>query len=95
MEYNTPYYGDNRFDVIQCIWDRKKKIKIAQGRTIPLNAVLPGTLERFGGSAVLMAMKSTVPFDEVHITIADSKGAPVTYPNINHIVSGIRYTLAK
>jgi hypothetical protein len=95
MEYNTPYYGDNRFDVIQSIWDKKKKTKIAQGRTIRLNAVLPGTIERFGGSAVLMAMKSTIPFDEVRITISDSTGAPVTYPIINHIISGIRYTLAE
>jgi hypothetical protein len=95
MEYNTPYY--DRDDVTQSIWDKKTKTKIAEGRTIPLNTKLPDVFAWFGGpgGAILMAMKSKIPFDEVRITISDPTGAPITRRNMVHIISGIRYTLAE
>jgi hypothetical protein len=96
MEYTQPYRGW-RYNVTQSIWDKKKKTKIAEGRTITLNTKVPDHLAWVGGpgGASLMAMKSTVPFDEVRMTITDPKGVPFTIQNLIHIIGGIRYKLAK
>ncbi len=96
IEYSTPYYGD-KYEVTQSIWDKKKKTKIADGRTIVLNTKFPDRLVWIGGAsgAVLMGIKSEIPFDEVHMTIKDPKGPPITRQNLVHSIGGIRYRLAK
>lgn len=96
IEYSSPYVGQ-RYNVTQSIWDKKKKTKIAEGRTITLNTKIPDHLAWVGGpgGASLMAIKSTVPFDEVHMTITNPNGVPFTRQNLNHIISGIRYKLSE
>lgn len=96
IEYSTPYSGW-RYNVTQSIWDKKKKTKIAEGRTMTLNTKIPDHLAWTGGpsGASLMAIKSTVPFDEVRMTITDPNGVPFTRQNLTHIISGIRYKLSE
>jgi hypothetical protein len=95
IEYLTPYYGW-KYNVTQSIWDQKKNTKIADGRTITLNTKFPERQVWVGGpgGAVLMAVKSKVPFDEVRMTITDPAGQPFRQ-NLIHIIGGIRYKLAK
>ena len=96
IEYSTPYYGD-KYEVTQSIWDKKKQKKIADGRTIVLNTKFPDRLVWIGGpsGAVLMGIKSEVPFDEVRLTIKDPKGSLTDRKNLVHSIGAIRYKLAK